>query len=128
MRVLVDTHAFFWWMTDDKQLSNRARDILTDETNEIMISAVVAWELATKVRLSKWPEAVDLAVNIDRYIAANDFTPLPITVIHARVAGFLAARHRDPFDRMLAAQSQVEAISLVSADSIFTQLGVAVVW
>ena len=128
MRVLVDTHAFFWWVTDDKKLSTRAREVIADQTNEVMISAVLAWELATKVRFSKWPEAVDLATNIDRIIDANDFTPLPITMTHARTAGFLPARHRDPFDRMLAAQSQVERISLLSADPVFAALGVQVMW
>jgi PIN domain nuclease of toxin-antitoxin system len=129
MRVLVDTHVFFWWLTDDKKLSDLARRVIADENNEVMVSAVVAWELATKVRFFKWPEATDLAVNIDRIIAENGFTPLPITVAHARVAGFLAARHRDPFDRMLASQAQVEIIPLLTVDPIFaTAFNTQVLW
>jgi PIN domain nuclease of toxin-antitoxin system len=128
MRVLVDTHAVFWWLTDDDKLSRRARDIFADEENEILVSAVVAWELATKVRFFKWPEATQLAKNIDHVIAANDFTPFPITIMHARVAGFLPGRHRDPFDRILAAQCKVEAIPLLSVDPIFAELDAAVIW
>jgi PIN domain nuclease of toxin-antitoxin system len=129
MRVLVDTHVFFWWLTDDKKLSDLARRVITDENNEVMVSAVVAWELATKVRFFKWPEATDLAVNIDRIIAESGFTPLPITVAHARVAGLLAARHRDPFDRMLASQAQVETIPLLTVDPIFaTAFNTQVLW
>jgi PIN domain nuclease of toxin-antitoxin system len=128
MRVLVDTHALFWWVTDDDELSARARDVIADEDNEILVSAAVAWELATKVRFFKWPEAVDLAMNIEGVISANDFTPFPVTVAHARVAGLLPGRHRDPFDRILAAQSQVEAMPLLSADPIFATLAVPVIW
>lgn len=128
MRVLVDTHVLFWWLTDDHRLSLQARELIADESNDVMVSAVVAWELAAKVRFFKWPEAIDLAMNIDRIIDANDFTPLPITTSHARTAGFLPGRHRDPFDRMLAAQSQVETIPLLSADPAFVALEVPVIW
>jgi PIN domain nuclease of toxin-antitoxin system len=128
MRVLVDTHVFFWWVTDDKKLSGRAREAIADETNDVFVSAVVAWELATKVRFFKWPEAVDLSKNVDRIINQNDFIPLSITIEHARTAGFLPARHRDPFDRMLAAQSSVETMPLLSADPAFRELGVSPLW
>jgi PIN domain nuclease of toxin-antitoxin system len=128
MRVLVDTHAFFWWITDDKKLSSYARDLLAAEENQVIVSAVVAWEMASKVRFFKWPEAIDLALNVERLVEANRFTPLAITITHARTAGFLPGHHRDPFDRMLAAQSQVEGIALVTADPVFVQLGVQVLW
>ena len=128
MRVLVDTHVFFWWVTDDAQLSEPARAAITEEGNEVIVSAVTAWELATKARFGKWPEAVDLATNIESELAAGDFIALPITLEHARVAGFLPSRHRDPFDRMLAAQAQVEAIPLVTADPVFGDFGMRVIW
>jgi PIN domain nuclease of toxin-antitoxin system len=115
-------------VTDDAKLSARAREIITDDGNDILVSAAVAWELATKVRFFKWPEATDLATNIDRVIQANDFIGLPITLLHARVAGFLPGRHRDPFDRILAAQSNVEAIPLLSVDPIFADFAVQVIW
>jgi len=128
MRALIDTHAFVWWVTDNPRLSARARAFLASEDNEICVSAVVAWELATKVRLGKWSEALPIATNIATVIEENSFTPLAVTIEHARTAGFLAGRHGDPFDRMLAAQSQVEGIPLVSADPAFDTLGTPVMW
>lgn len=94
----------------------------------ILVSAVVAWELATKARLGKWAEALPIATSIAHVIEENRFTPLTVTIEHARVAGLLAGRHRDPFDRMLAAQSQVERIPLVSADPVFRSFGTEVIW
>lgn len=128
MRVLVDTHAFVWWVIDSPRLSSRARELFASEDNEICISAVVAWELATKVRLGKWAEASPIATDVMRIIRDNDFAPLPVSIEHARVAGFLAGRHRDPFDRMLAAQSQVERIPLISADPVFRTFETSLMW
>jgi PIN domain nuclease of toxin-antitoxin system len=128
MRVLLDTHVFFWWVNDSPKLSDRARDIIASEPNDIFISAVVAWELATKARFGKWPEAFDLATDIDAILVANAFTPLSIKLEHARVAGFLPGQHRDPFDRVLAAQSQIENMALVTADPVFRIFGTRVLW
>jgi PIN domain nuclease of toxin-antitoxin system len=128
MRVLVDTHALFWWLLDKPELSQRARSIFTAEDNEILVSAVVAWELAMKTRLGKWPEALPLAVTLSRVIEENRFLPLAVTIEHARNAGLLSGSHRDPFDRMLAAQSLIEGIPLLSADRVFATFGTAVIW
>jgi PIN domain nuclease of toxin-antitoxin system len=128
LRVLIDTHVYFWWVTDDVQLSAPARSVIAREDNQVIVSAVTAWELATKVRFGKWPEAAEFAANIDRELAADNFTPLAVTLEHARVAGFLPGRHRDPFDRMLAAQAQVEALPLVTADPVFADFSVRVLW
>lgn len=128
MKVLLDTHAFFWWVNDTPKLSARAREAIGTEGNDVLISAVIAWELATKARFGKWPEAVDLARDIDEVLAANAFAPLPISIEHARVAGFLPSRHRDPFDRMLAAQAQIESVPLVTADPVFQAFGTRVLW
>jgi PIN domain nuclease of toxin-antitoxin system len=128
MRVLVDTRTFFWWVIDKPNLSFRARAVLADGENEVLVSPVVAWELATKARSGKWPEALALATGIASVIEENSFTPLAITIEHARTAGFLGIPHRDPFDRMLAAQSQIEGIPLVSADPVFRAFGTAIIW
>lgn len=128
MRVLVDTHAFFWWVLDKPGLSRRARSIFTDEDNQILVSAVVAWELATKARLGKWPDALPLAASVTDVIEQNRFLPLTVTVEHARNAGLLMGRHRDPFDRLLAAQSQIEGVPLITADPAFHTFGTAVLW
>lgn len=128
MKVLVDTHVFFWWVMDKPNLSDRARALLVEEENEVFVSAVVAWELATKARLDRWPEALALATDIASVIDQNSFRSLNITIEHARMAGLFAWHHRDPFDRLLAAQSQIEGILLVSADPVFRRLGMAVMW
>jgi PIN domain nuclease of toxin-antitoxin system len=128
MRVLVDTHAFFWWVNDSPQLSERAREVIAGEGNEVLISAVIAWELATKVRSGKWPAAAGLADDIAFVLDRNAFTPLAITLDHARLAGALPGIHRDPFDRMLAAQAQVEDAPLITADRAFRAFGTRVLW
>ena len=128
MRVLIDTHTLFWWVTDDPKLSALAREILLTSDNEILVSAATAWELSTKARFGKWPQAAPLAANIKNILDENSFAPLAITVEHARIAGSLPVPHRDPFDRMLAAQAQVEGLSLVSADPVFGAFGTHVLW
>jgi PIN domain nuclease of toxin-antitoxin system len=128
MRVLSDTHAFFWWVIDSPKLSAKARALFADEDNDILVSSVIAWELATKVRLGKWPDALRIATDIASIVEDNSFTPFAVTIEHARAAGFLAGPHRDPFDRLLAAQSQIEAIPLITADPVFRGFGVAVMW
>src|SRR5947199_6501154 len=112
--------------TNQRNLSTRPRDSISAAENQVLVSAVTAWELATKARFGKWPEAADLAADIATALQAEAFEPLPISLEHARMAGFLPSPHRDPFDRMLAAQAQVEGIPLVSADPVFRALGVRV--
>jgi PIN domain nuclease of toxin-antitoxin system len=128
MRLLVDTHAFFWWLTIDRKLSRRALEALEDEGNEILVSAVVAWELATKSRLGKWPEGHVAVHEMDDFVRVNDLQPLPISIDHGRLAGLLPGRHRDPFDRMLAAQSKIEGVPLVTADPFFRDFGTSTLW
>jgi PIN domain nuclease of toxin-antitoxin system len=128
VRVLVDTHAIVWWLLDKPSLSSRSRALFADDENEILISAAVAWELATKARSGKWPEAHAIASQIASVIDENRFTPLSITVEHARVAGLFVWQHRDPFDRVLAAQAQIEGIPLLSADPVFRAFGTSVIW
>jgi PIN domain nuclease of toxin-antitoxin system len=128
MRVLADTHAFFWWVIDSPKLSATARALFADQDNDVLISPVLAWELATKVRLGKWPDALRVATDIAAIIKDNDFTAFAVTIEHARAAGFLPGSHRDPFDRLLAAQSQIEGIPLITADPVFRGFGTAVMW
>ncbi len=128
MRLVLDSHAFFWWTIDHPKLSRAARSAIENPDNEIFASAAVAWEMATKVRIGKWPEASAIAESFEDVIARNDFKPLPISTVHARVAGFLPGRHGDPFDRVLAAQAKVEDMWLVTADPVFKAFGTKVVW
>lgn len=128
MKILFDSHALVWYLTGDRRLSRRARDIADDLDSEVFVSTVCAWEIATKVNRGRWPEAAQIVASLQDITLARAFTPLPITIEHARVAGFLPGRHYDPFDRMLAAQSQVESVPLVTADPAFRSFGTAVIW
>lgn len=128
MRYLLDTHALLWWMTDDPQLSSRARELIADERNNILVSAASAWEIATKFRLGKLPIAEAAIPRFNELVEADGFEHLPVSYLHAlRAAGF-SVEHRDPFDRMLAAQSALEAAPLITRDPVFTAFGTDVVW
>lgn len=127
-RLLLDTHAFLWWVQDAPQLSKKARAAVTNPDNECLLSLASCWEMAIKLSLGK----LTLSTTIDRFIpeqlAANGFRPLDIGFRHvARVAG-LAFHHRDPFDRLLAAQALEEELTIVSADVVFRRYGVKCIW
>lgn len=124
MRALLDTHTFLWWLDGDRRLAAAARDLIGKADNEILVSAASAWEICTKVRIGKLPGAKIVAATLPRCISSQGFEPLAITVVHAQRAGALPGPHRDPFDRMLIAQSQVENLPLVSNDRIFDPYGV----
>lgn len=128
MRVLLDTHTLLWWLSGDKKLSLRARRTIADEANEIFVSAVSAWEVATKHRIGKLPDAGPLAVDFAREVRQQGFSALPITLDHGQVAGALAGEHRDPFDRLLIAQSLEEKMALLSNDAVFDAFGVQRLW
>jgi PIN domain nuclease of toxin-antitoxin system len=128
MRLLLDTHALIWWLAGDARLSREAREAISDEENEIFVSAASAWEIATKHRLGKLPGAGPLAVDFAREVRTQGFTPLPISLEHGQVAGSLRTEHRDPFDRMLAAQAGEEKMALVSIETSFDALGVRRIW
>jgi PIN domain nuclease of toxin-antitoxin system len=128
MRLLLDTHAFFWWLRFEGKLSAAVRHALGDSRNEILVSAVVAWELAAKARIGKWPEGDIVANDIEAVVADQGLQALPITIPHARIAGALFGDHRDPFDRMLAGQAIVEDATLVTADPVFRTFPVSTLW
>ena len=128
MRVLLDTHALLWWLSGDAALPSKARDLIADPGNEVFVSAASAWEIATKHRIGKLPGAGPLVVDFAREIEAQGFLPLPISLGHGQDAGALASAHRDPFDRMLAAQALAERMLLVSNESAIDTTGVKRVW
>ena len=118
MKVLLDTHMVFWWMLEASRVSPEARAAI--ETAEaVYVSAVSAWEMATKVRIGKWPEVEGLSKEFSAYVRNEDFSELSITVAHANLAGSLIGAHRDPFDRLLAAQALLEGLTLLSVDPQF---------
>ena len=128
MRILLDTHAFLWWLADSGRLSEPARRAIAAGANEISVSAASAWEIATKVRIGKLPDAAVLAGDIAGHIARQGFEELAIGVTDAERAGRLPGPHRDPFDRMLIAQALARQLPVLSVDTIFDRYGVARIW
>lgn len=128
VRLLLDTHTILWWWTNDSQLSSEARGAIADERNQIMVSAATAWELGIKQRIGKLANIPPIAERYAGLLAADGFLALPMTHQHAlRAAGF-EHPHRDPFDRMLAAQSALERLTLVTRDSAFIGFPCTTLW
>jgi PIN domain nuclease of toxin-antitoxin system len=128
VRLLLDTHALLWWLDGNRRLSLKARRAIANESNAILVSAASAWEITTKARLGKLPGAADVAADVAACVAAQGFLSLDITLLHAQRAGSLAGTHRDPFDRMLIAQSQIEDVVLVTDDEVFDAFDVRRLW
>jgi PIN domain nuclease of toxin-antitoxin system len=128
MRLLLDTHAFLWFAWDDPKLSRRANDLIEDGANQILVSAASVWEIAIKVGTGKLVLAKPLDHFLDEHFARNEFEVLPVERRHAAHIAALPLHHRDPFDRMLVAQSIVEAMPLVSADPALDAYGITRLW
>ena len=128
MRLLLDTHAFLWWVINDRRLSQASRQMIADDDNDVLVSAASAWEITTKHRNGKLPEAEALAVDIVGAIASQGFEELPVTVAEAARAGALPGPLRDPFDRMLIAQALSRSLVLISNDPLFDRYGVRRLW
>lgn len=105
-----------------------AQAAIGESDNQVIVSAASAWEIATKVRIGKLPGAIEVADRFSDILAEQQFASLPIAVEHARRAGLLPGEHRDPFDRMLIAQSQIEGLTLVSNESLFDSFGIERLW
>ena len=128
MKLLLDTHALSWWLFGSRRIPPRVSKLIGGDAEMVFVSAVSAFELATKFRLGKWPEARPLVEAFDALVGAQGFEILPITVRHSLRAGLLAGDHRDPFDRLLAAQASLEGLNLVSVDHAFGSLGIVPLW
>lgn len=128
MRFLLDTHTLLWWLFDDSRLSPVAREIIADPANEIVVSSASAWEISTKHRLGKLGFAGVLVQDIAGWLAKAGFVELAVSIRHAQKAGGLPHAHRDPFDRMLAAQSALEDLPLVTSDAAFGGFGIRLIW
>ena len=126
--LLLDTHALLWWLFDDPKLSPAARAVIASPQNRIVVSAASAWEITTKHRLCRLPEAGDVPVRLPRYLHRARFAVLNISLEHAMAAGAISGPHKDPFDRMLIAQARVEDLAVATTDQVFRDYGVAVIW
>ena len=128
MRLMLDTHAFLWWLDGDRRLPPRIRALIRESSNEVLVSAASVWEITTKARLGKLPGAADVAADVPACIESQGFVGLPITVSHAQRAGTLAGPHRDPFDRMLIVQALSEGVTIASNETIFDAYRVTRLW
>lgn len=128
MRLLLDTNAFLFWLDGDRRLTTKARRAIASTDHEIMVSAASAWEIATKYRIGKLDQARDVALDFLGCVRSQGFEELVITAGDAQQAGLLVWPHRDPFDRMLAAQALRASLTLVSSDEIFDEIGVTRLW
>jgi len=128
VRILLDSHALIWWLSDDPRLSSVARALIADVSNTVLVSSASAWELSTKVRLGKLTDAAGVIPRLPDVLLERGMTELPVTVAHAVEAGSLPGPHRDPFDRMLIAQSRIEQVPVVAIDPVFQSYAVDVIW
>ena len=128
MRVLLDSHTLLWWILDDPALTPRASDAIAEARDAVLVSAATAWELAIKFQLGRLPMASDLIANFSNVVDNEKFQVLSVSADHGIRAGTLPLIHKDPFDRLLAAQAQAENVLIVSNDLIFEAYGVRRLW
>ncbi|NHK38748.1 PIN domain-containing protein [Thermus thermophilus] len=127
-RYLLDTHVLIWALTEPERLSPRVRALLEDPDTPLLVSSASAWEMATKHRLGKLSGAEAVLEGLEAHLSRLGAEELPIRLAHALLAGRLPGDHRDPFDRILAAQSLVEGLVLLTTDRAFRSFGVETLW
>ena len=128
MRVLLDTHAFLWFILNDPQLSSTAKTLIEDPANDIEISPASYWEIAIKIGLGKYSLPGPYQLFMESQIAINDFQILPIEPKHTGILTSLPPHHKDPFDRLLVAQAMKENIPLVSGDATLDKYPIQRLW
>ncbi len=127
-RLLLDTHAFLWWVGDAPDLKSTAKRAIADIKNECYLSVASCWEMAIKASLGKLRLAKPMERFVTEQLTANGFTLLSVDLRHAAKVEKLPFYHRDPFDRLLIAQAMMEKLTIVSADRTFSKYGVKVLW
>jgi PIN domain nuclease of toxin-antitoxin system len=128
MKILLDTHAFLWWIIDDPQLSQTACDLIGNGNNDLYWSTASSWEVAIKYALGRLPLPDEPSTFIIEELEKNQVKSLSISNIHAFEAGLLPLHHKDPFDRMLIAQARTDSMAILSCDSCFGFYEVHVKW
>ena len=128
MRVLLDTHALLWFLLDDPQLSLAARLLIEDRATEVEVSPASYWEIAIKIGKGKYDLPEPYEVFMGRELAENEFHILPVEIRHTALLTTLPSHHKDPFDRLLIAQSLVEGIPIVGVDVAFDSYGITRFW
>lgn len=125
---LLDTHAAIWWWTSDARLGAQASSLIASSEAVIYFSAASVWEIAIKSNAGKLPEIVDFESQYGPLMQANDFRSLAVTDDHALRGGFLPGAHRDPFDRLIAAQALIEGMTVITRDREIAAFGCEVLW
>jgi len=125
--ILLDTHALVWWLEAKENLSRTAREAIEKSETTVFVSAASGWELAIKTQIGKF-KSTELVRGLEREIQKEGFLDLPISLEHALLAGSLDSPHKDPFDRMLIAQAQIEKIPIVSNDRVFDRFSIRRLW
>ena len=128
MHLLLDTHALLWFALDAPQLSSTAKKLIEDVSNEKFVSPASYWEIAIKISTGKYSLNEPFETFMNRVIAQHQFPILEVKVAHAALVSAMPFHHKDPFDRLIAAQALVEQVPLVSGDTIFDAYGVTRLW
>jgi PIN domain nuclease of toxin-antitoxin system len=128
VKVLLDTHVFLWAITEDSRLSRRAREIFVSRSSELFFSVASAWEIQIKVQIKKLPLPKPAMSYLRGHLATNGIQVLPILLDHVARLEELPAYHRDPFDRILVAQSMEEGWPIVSADPLLKKYPAQLIW
>ena len=128
MRLLLDTHALLWWWHEAPQLGGAARVAMADRNNAVFVSAASAWEIATKIRKGQLPGFEGALHAFTHDVARDGFKTLEVTVQHGLAGGALPGGHKDPFDRLLAAQALLEDLVVVTRDPQMAAFGCKVLW
>lgn len=128
MKILLDTHTFLWWITDDQRLPDHAREIISNGDNELFLSAASGWEITIKAKIGRLNLPDEPQRFIPEQMKLNFIQSLPIQMSHALHVSTLPDYHRDPFDRLLIAQSQLEGIPILSSDPQIANYQVEVIW
>lgn len=128
MKALLDTHTFLWWIADDPQLSLAARQVIGDGATALFLSVASGWEISIKSRLGKLRLPADLQGFVAEQMRINAIQVLPVAMIHALHVHSLPDHHRDPFDRLLVAQSQIERMPILTRDAQIARYDVSVIW
>jgi len=128
MRLLLDTHAFIWYTTDSSRLTATGRSLIDNGENDILLSTASVWEMAIKNSIGRLTFSMPFMEFIKQQLAVNRIDILEITFDHIEVVASLPLHHRDPFDRLIIAQSMAEQIPILSVDAIFDAYAIARVW
>jgi len=127
-KALLDTHVLLWALMEPERLSRKVRKWIENPDNEIFVSSASAWEISTKYRIGRLSHAESAVQALPAHLHRLGATPLSITIEHALLAGSFQVTHRDPFDRMLAAQALIEGLVLITTDPAFRNFNVPVMW